>query len=49
MGCCFSREEPEVQNRLIVEKRCHKCGYNFLSSIDYNKHIIECNKLNGDL
>ena len=39
----------DLENRLIVEQKCHKCGYDFLSSIDYNKHIIECNKKNGDL
>ena len=49
MGCCFSRDDTELQNQLITEQKCHKCGHDFLSSIEYNRHIIACNKLNGDL
>ena len=47
--CCFKRDKKnELNNNLITNIYCDKCKQTYLS-YDYNKHIVRCNLIYGDL
>ena len=51
MGCCFSciqNNEEYCHQPLITNRYCHQCKTPFISNNEYNKHIINCNKVYGD-
>ena len=52
MGCmisCFKQDKKEYKDHLIQDRYCHKCKKMYLSNFEYNKHIINCNKVYGDM
>ena len=50
---CFKRHNSdqghEHSDHLISDRYCHKCSHHYLSNYEYNKHIVECNRIYGDL
>ena len=52
MGCmisCFKQDKKEHNDHLIRDRYCHKCKTSYLSNNEYNKHIVNCNKVYGDM
>jgi hypothetical protein len=48
--CCFKRDKKnELNNHLITNIYCDKCKKTYLSNYEYNKHIVRCNLIYGDL
>ena len=49
--CCKEEKKlKEYQNEsLIVNKYCYKCRQTYISNNEYNKHIIKCNQIFGDI
>ena len=51
MGCCFScnrNNKDDYHKSLINNRYCYQCQTTFISNNEYNKHIINCNKVYGD-
>jgi len=46
---CFKRDDKEYNDHLIRDKYCPKCRVHYLSNNEYNKHIIDCNQIHGDM
>ena len=38
-----------LNDRLIRDVYCPKCHVMFLSTYEFNKHIVNCNRIFGDL
>ena len=55
LSCCScllerNRErKQELNDRLIRDVYCPKCHVMFLSTYEFNKHIVNCNRIFGDL
>jgi len=48
--CPFrDNNKKEYNDHLIRDIYCTKCKKRFLSNNEYNKHIIYCNKICGDI
>ena len=51
--CCFilshRDEKKELNNHLIRPIYCDRCKQTYLSNYEYNKHIVRCNLITGDL
>ena len=50
MGCifsCFQRNNGPTETLFFATKYCHNCDTQFNNYNNYNKHIINCNKING--
>ena len=49
--CCLFRtdKKTELGDLLIREFHCYKCNQTYLSNNEYNRHIIGCNEIYGDL
>ena len=46
---CFKRDDKEYNDHLIRDKYCPKCRVHYLSNSEYNKHIVDCNQVHGDM
>jgi len=46
---CCKKDKKELEDHLIRDRRCHKCKVIYLSNYEYNKHIIDCNQVHGDM
>jgi hypothetical protein len=49
--CSYLKREDkkEYQDHLIRDKFCSSCRVYFISNYEYNKHIVNCNKVRGDM
>lgn len=48
--CVFCKpDKKEYRDHLIRERHCSGCQYTYLSNYEYNRHIVECNRMYGDL
>lgn len=45
---CQPNKKPH-QDHLIRERYCYKCQQTYLSNYEYNRHIVECNLIFGDM
>ena len=50
-GClpCFKEDNDILSDRLIREKYCERCDKFYVSNNEYNKHIVGCNQVYGEL
>ena len=50
-SCSFLKREDkkELEDHLIRGRHCYKCQITYLSNYEYNKHIIDCNQVHGDM
>jgi len=46
--CCLP-DKKEYQEHLIRERHCYRCEQTYLSNYEYNRHIVECNRMYGDM
>ncbi len=52
MGCiisCYKDQQKNYKDHLIQYRYCHSCKTMYISNIEYNKHIVNCNKVYGDM
>jgi hypothetical protein len=52
MGCilsCLRNNNKEYNDHLIRDRYCPQCKHGYLSNNEYNKHIVNCNRLYGDI
>ena len=45
---CLKQDKEEYNDSLIRDRYCTKCKTRYLSNLEYNKHIINCNRVYGD-
>jgi len=43
------KDKQEYEDHLIRDKFCDKCRIHFLSNYEYNRHIVGCNQVYGDM
>jgi hypothetical protein len=43
------KDKKEYEDHLIRDKFCPKCRINYLSNYEYNRHIVGCNQVYGDM
>lgn len=46
---CFKQNKKEFNEHLIRDRYCHKCRQTYLSNYEYNRHIVNCQKIYGDI
>ena len=46
---CLKKDKKEYQDHLIRDIYCPKCRVMYLSSYEYNNHIVNCNQIHGDM
>ena len=52
MGCilsCLKKDHKEYNDNLIRDRYCPQCKERYLSNNEYNKHIVNCNRIYGDM
>jgi len=52
MGCilsCLRNDNKEYNDHLIRDRYCPQCKTGYLSNNEYNKHIVNCNRVYGDM
>jgi len=47
--CCFQKNKKEFNDHLIKYCYCQKCKHTYLSTYEYNRHIVRCNLVNDDI
>ena len=47
--CCFQKNKKEFNDHLIKYCYCQKCKHTYLSTYEYNQHIVRCNLVNDDI
>ena len=48
-SCLREKKYEEYNDHLIRHKHCYKCQVTYLSNYEYNRHIVECNSVHGDM
>jgi len=48
-SCFREKKYEEYNDHLIRHKHCYKCQVTYLSNYEYNRHIVECNSVHGDM
>ena len=46
---CLKQQKKEYHDSLIRHRYCHQCQKTYISNNEYNKHIVNCNKMYGDM
>ena len=49
--CCVKskKNNAELKINLISDIYCDKCKKIYISSYEYNRHIVNCNLIHGDI
>ena len=48
--CCLRKpDKKEHLDHLIRDRHCYRCQQTYLSNNEYNKHIVGCNQMYGDM
>ena len=48
--CSFCKQDKkEHLDHLIRDRHCYRCQQTYLSNYEYNKHIVGCNQMYGDM
>ena len=48
-GLSKKEKDKEYEDHLIRNIVCPKCRINFLSNYEYNRHIVDCTRVYGDM
>ena len=46
---CKKEKDKEYEDHLIRNIVCPKCRINYLSNYEYNRHIVDCTRVYGDM
>ena len=49
LSYCIGQKDTDLNDHLIRDVYCSRCKSHFLSTYEYNKHIVTCNQSYGDL
>ena len=46
---CFKQDKKNNNDSLIRDIYCQRCKTRYLSNLEYNRHIVNCNRVYGDM
>jgi len=46
---CFKQDKKEYNDSLIRDRYCDQCKTRYLSNLEYNRHIVNCNRDYDDI